>query len=152
MKKTKVISANKKHLVFIGFLFILIGIYSCSGIGKYPNDKKESLKAKVEQLCQAKQKGEWEKVYDLMTPAFKKATSKENFLKKKRNMKLSSFKIDEIQINESGDKATVKILWDIEMLGYKFQNAPEIQHWEFVQGHWYYSPKKRKKGNFINTN
>ena len=146
MKMTNAIeiAPNIKRIALSIVVIVCTACAGATGINTI-EEKRAALKSRVERLCDAKVKGDWATVYDLFDPSFQKSTPKEKFINSdERKIKFLAYKIENIEILPSNDKAKVKIKWDIEMMGYKFSNAPRIQIWKLVDGNWYLQVKKQR--------
>ncbi len=127
------------RLLLQGFLTGLFFL-AVSGCGILQPDtgagSKEALRARVADLMEAKMAADWGKVYNFYDPEYKEKISKDKFLGLNRSLTFLDYTIKEIEVEPSGDAATVNVEVGFSSYGFDF-NALEIQHWIRKEGTWY---------------
>ena len=98
---------------------------------------EERLAARVDQLLKAQIDDEWGIVYDLLDVNYRKEVSKKQFLKQGREIEISKYRIEKIELAPDHKTATVAIRSDFSMKGYKFTDAFSRHLWIYEDGDWY---------------
>ena len=117
-------------------LSLLIGCNSLSSIIKKP----QTLEERVNAYMQTKIDNRWDLAYSFFDSASKKQLTKEQYSFRPRQFSYTGFRIEDINILPSGDRATVKVRIDMLFMGYAFKGDEgklQRQEWVKEKGRWY---------------
>lgn len=128
---------NSKQKILMGFIFLIIGacLSACSVFQFKP--AKEVLQSRVQGLMDAKINNEWGTVYEFYASSYKEHYSRDAFLMKSRKSSVLRYEIESIEINPSGDEATVKIKNDMSAMSFEFPGIVMTQKWVKEGWSWY---------------
>jgi hypothetical protein len=133
-----------RHRVW-GLCAVIAGLFfiqACASMSFKPPE--EALRERVDLMMNAKVADDWDVVYDLMDASYRKRVTKQNFLKMNREMVFSNYRFESLDIDSSGEKAAVKVKYDINVKVFDFKDQEEIQQWVREKGKWYLKVEKEK--------
>lgn len=110
-------------------------LHACSTFTLKP--AQDVIRDRVQGLMNAKINNDWAKVYDFLSPSYKKTISKDNFARINRGVYFTKYAIDSIEVQPSGTEAKVVLTYDANMKGFDFNNNKETQTWIKSGWNWY---------------
>jgi hypothetical protein len=117
-------------------LLMLIWSAGCAALSPVAT-KQESLEERVKQFMQAQVDGKWDRAYSFFDSSSREQTTRESYVNQSRKMSYRGYGIKEITVLSPGDQATVKVTYDIFLMGYEFKGAPKTQTWVKENGAWF---------------
>jgi hypothetical protein len=128
---------NSKQTVLFLFVIIITAtlLNACATLQLKAPD--EVLRERAEGLMNAKMNNDWGEVYEYFDSSYRKSKSKENFVKINREMHLLKYAIDSIEIDPSGEEATVKVRYDVNLKIFEFNDILDTQQWIKQGSNWY---------------
>lgn len=131
-----------KDLILIVFsLFLIVNILNACSMFK-TKPPKEALKERVEGLMKAKTTDDWGEYYTYLDSSYRKRVSKKEFTDMNRAMRFTKYKIESIDMDESGKTAVVKVKCNYNMMAFDFKDQLEIQNWVKEGSYWYMKMNK----------
>jgi hypothetical protein len=128
-------SLKKGWIVLLIMMFATGWLCSCSTLPF--RSPEENLRIKVEDMMNARVNDDWGKVYEYLDSGYRNRISKTNFLNIRREMDITKYKIESIEILPSGKEATVLVKQDITIKVFDFKDQPEKQQWVKDGFSWY---------------
>jgi len=122
--------AKKLLAVLIGILLLCT---ACAHLALNPKSP-EVLRKRVQELWEAKKRGDWGEVYDMTTSAYRSKVTKSSFLSSPKINTLG-FTVENIKILEPGTEALVIVKATLDMMGRPFPMQIK-EHWLWEDGQW----------------
>jgi hypothetical protein len=116
-------------------LIVMLAVAGCAALPPQ-GEKKETLEERVKGYMQAQVDRKWDRAYSYFDAASREKNPRENFVSKPRNVRFGKYEIKEITVAPGGDRATVQVVIDLDMMGYDFKGAPQTQSWIREKGEW----------------
>lgn len=139
---------NTKRTLWAAVCMIVILVAGCAALSPQ-SAKQETLEERVKNYMQAHSDRKWEQVYSFFDASSREKTSRESYLSRSRKLAFKRYEIKEITVLPPGDRATVKVTYDISMMGLDFKGAPETQNWVKENGGWFINrPEASSKNPF----
>jgi hypothetical protein len=107
----------------------LASVWLCSCSTLPFRSPEENLRIRVEDMMNARVNDDWGKVYGYLDSGYRNRVSKTNFLNIRREMDITSYKIESIEILPSGKEATVQVKQNISIKVFDFKDQAEKQQW-----------------------
>jgi hypothetical protein len=129
--------SKHKFLIIFSFLMMAICLGACSTFPFKPAE--EVLHSRVDGLMKAKVSNEWGEIYEYYCSSYKDVMSRDKFLIRNGSRMSSAirYEIESIEINPSGDEATVKVKSDVDIIGIEFKGIIMTQTWLKEGWDWY---------------
>ena len=116
--------------VFIIFSLVLI---SCAQMevrnGAVPLEKRAAA------FWEAKAAGNWEKAYSFFCSAYRAKTTMKDFARS-ANLRILSFKVDAIDLQEGDKKAVVTVSFDTAAMGFDLKGIKIKEEWVYEDHTW----------------
>ena len=122
--------AKKLLAVLIGILLLCT---ACAHLALNPKSPEE-LRKRVQELWEAKKRGDWGEVYDMTTSAYRSKVTKSSFLSSPKINTLG-FTVENIKILEPGTEALVIVKATLDMMGRPFPMQIK-EHWLWEDEEW----------------
>lgn len=115
--------------------FIVLLVCGCAGLSlKSP---ESSLQERVNGFMQAQINQQWNDAYRYHDSAYRKLVSKDDYLRRPRQMQISAYEIKSITVGPSEKTASVKLKLDLKIQGYEFKGGPQTQKWVKEYRKWF---------------
>ena len=123
---------NRWKLTMV-LLLILSVCATCAHLALNPKSPEE-LRKRVQELWEAKKRGDWGEVYDMTTSAYRSKVTKSSFLSSPKINTLG-FTVENIKILEPGTEALVIVKATLDMMGRPFPMQIK-EHWLWEDEEW----------------
>jgi hypothetical protein len=110
-------------------MMMLSAVWLCSCSTLPFRSPEENLRIRVDEMMNARVNDDWGKVYDYLDSGYRNRISKTNFLNIRREMDITSYKIESIEVLPSGKEATVQVKQNISIKVFDFKDQVEKQQW-----------------------
>lgn len=108
------------------FAFLLLILGSC--IHMPVQNEVVPLEKRVAVFWEAKVQGEWEKAYDFLCDDYRAQTPREVFVRS-ADLRILSFKVEAIDLQEGGKKAVVTVSFDTTAMGFELKGIKIKDEW-----------------------
>ena len=99
---------------------------------------EEKLRERAALLLQSRVDGRWGQVYDLYDADYRGSISREDFMRRSRNMQFLSFTIEGVEVMPSGKEGVVKVKEKVSIRAFTFDSPVVAQSWiQGDDGKWY---------------
>jgi hypothetical protein len=127
---------NTERTLWAAVCLIVILVAGCAALSPQ-STKQETIEERVKNFMQAQIDRKWDQAYSFFDASSRKETSRESYLSRPRKLSFKRYEIKEITVLPPGDRATVKVTYDIFMMGFEFQGAAQTQNWVKENGGWF---------------
>lgn len=119
------------------FLLLLI-LASCTHMAI--RDKAVPLEKRAAAFWEAKVQGDWGKAYDFLCNDYKVQTTREDFVRS-AGLRVLSFKVEAIDLQEGGKTAVVTVSFDTAAMGFELKGVKIKDEWINEDGDWRICPR-----------
>jgi hypothetical protein len=127
---------NTQRALWATVCLIVILVAGCAALSPQ-STTQETLEERVKNFMQAQIDRKWDQAYSFFDVSSREKISRESYLSQPRKLSLKKYEIKEIAVLPPGDRATVKVTYDIFMMGFEFKDAPQTQNWVKENGGWF---------------
>jgi hypothetical protein len=127
---------NTERTLWAAVCLIVILVAGCAALSPQ-STKQETLEERVKNSMQAQIDRKWDQAYSFFDASSREKTSRESYVNRPRKLSFKKYEIKEITVLPPGNRATVKVTYDISMMGYEFKGAPQTQRWVKENGEWF---------------
>lgn len=120
------------------FVVLFLILASCAHMAV--RDEVVPLEKRVAAFWEAKAQGEWEKVYGFLCDDYRTQTSREDFVRS-AGLRILSFKVEAIDLQEGGKKAVVTVSFDTTAMGFKLKGIKIKDEWINEDNVWRICPR-----------
>ena len=108
------------------FVVLFLILASCSHMAA--RDEVIPLENRVGAFWEAKVQGEWEKAYDFLCDDYRAQTPRKDFVRS-ANLRILSFKIEAIELQDGDKKAVVTVNFDTTSMGFELKGIKIKDEW-----------------------
>lgn len=127
---------NTQRTLWAAVCLIVILVAGCAALSPQ-STKQETLEERVKNYMQAQSDRKWDQAYSFFDASSREKTSRESYVSQPRKLSFKRYEIKEITVLPPGNRATVKVTYDIFMMGFDFKGAPQTQSWVKENGGWF---------------
>jgi len=130
---------KKKTLSAASGCLLLILLTGCAAIWPL-GSKQVPLEDRINNFMQAQVDRNWSQAYSFFDSDSRENIIQEEFMSQSRKISFTGFRIEEIDMLPSADRATVKVRIDLLFMGFEFKGdkgGPQTQQWVKEKGAWF---------------
>lgn len=120
------------------FVVLFLILASCAHMAV--RDEVVPLEKRVAAFWEAKVQGEWEKAYDFLCDDYRAQTPRKVFVRS-ASLRILSFKVEAIDLQEGGKKAVVTVSFDTTAMGFELKGIKIKDEWINEDKVWHICPR-----------
>jgi len=126
-----------------GSVFVVLFLILASCTHMAVRDEVISLENRVGAFWEAKVQGEWGKAYDFLCDDYRAQTPRKDF-GRSANLRILSFKIEAIELQDGDKKAIVTVSFDTTSMGFELKGIKIKDEWINEDDLWCICPRSGK--------